>query len=58
MAKRKQRVKSRPAERPERAKVTAEEALKRMADFPKRKEQFIASVRKGKERPLPAGGQS
>jgi hypothetical protein len=50
MAKGKKRVESPPAERPKRVKVTAEEALKRMADFPKRKDQFIASVPKGKDR--------
>jgi hypothetical protein len=42
------------AERPERGKLTAEEILKRMQEFPKRKERFIASVRKGKNRGLSA----
>ncbi len=32
-------------ERPERAKISAEEALKRMNDFDKRKDKFIASIR-------------
>jgi hypothetical protein len=35
-------------ERPKRAKLTEEETLKRMESFESRKEQFIASVRKGK----------
>lgn len=40
--------------RPARAKVTREEALKRMEEFPKRKENFVATVRKGKNRSVPA----
>jgi hypothetical protein len=32
-------------QRPKRAKLTAEEALKRMEAFPERKEQIIARVR-------------
>jgi hypothetical protein len=35
-------------QRPPRAKLTAEESLERMEDFPKRRDKFIASVRKGK----------
>jgi hypothetical protein len=35
-------------DRPPRVKLTAKESLKRTQDFDKRKEQFIASVRKGK----------
>ena len=35
-------------QRPERVKLSAQESLKRMEDFPKRKEHFIASIRKGK----------
>jgi len=34
--------------RPPRAKLSPEEVRKRMEEFPKRKEAFIASVRKGK----------
>jgi hypothetical protein len=41
-------VKEVKIERPERAKLSAEESLKRMKDFDKRKEKFIASIRKGK----------
>lgn len=37
-----------------RAKLTAEESLKRMQEFAKRKEQFVASVRKGKDRGVSA----
>jgi hypothetical protein len=35
-------------ERPKRAKLTEAETLKRMESFDERKEQFVASVRKGK----------
>lgn len=37
-----------------RAQLTAEESLKRVQDFAKRKEQFVAAVRKGKNRSLSA----
>lgn len=40
--------------RPERVKLSREEVLKRMADFPKRKAKFIASIRKGKNRSVSA----
>jgi hypothetical protein len=33
--------------RPARAEVSAQEALKKMKEFSARKEQFVASVRKG-----------
>jgi hypothetical protein len=35
-------------ERPRRAKLSAEESLRRIAAFPERKEQIIAAVRKSK----------
>lgn len=35
-------------ERPPRLKLSAKESLKRTQEFDKRKEQFIAAVRKGK----------
>ncbi len=35
-------------ERPDRMKLSAEESLKRMNDFDKRKDKFIASIRKSK----------
>jgi hypothetical protein len=34
--------------RPPRAKLSPDEVRKRMEDFPKRRDAFIASVRKGK----------
>jgi hypothetical protein len=34
--------------RPPRAMISTEEALKRMKEFPKRKEQFLATARTGK----------
>ena len=34
--------------RPPRAKLTEEEVLKRMKEFPKRKERFLATARTGK----------
>jgi hypothetical protein len=37
-------------ERPPRAKLSAEESLKRTQEFDKRSEKFIASVREGKGR--------
>jgi hypothetical protein len=39
-------------ERPRRAVVSEKEALKRMKDFSKRKEQFLATARTGKGRSL------
>ncbi len=41
-------VKEIKIKRPERAKLSAEESLKRMKDFDKRKEKFIASIRESK----------
>ncbi len=35
-------------ERPERAKLTAEESLKRTEAFDERREHFIATIRQGK----------
>ena len=37
-------------ERPKRAKLTREESLKRVSEFAKRRERFIAIIRKGKGR--------
>ncbi len=48
MAKRMKDIKEIRIERPQRAKLSAKEVIKRMEDFPKRKEKFIATVRKGK----------
>lgn len=54
MAKGKKRGKNPPAERPERVRLTPEESLKRMQEFHQRKEQFVAAVRKGKDRSVSA----
>jgi hypothetical protein len=35
-------------ERPERARLSEKESLKRLEEFPRRKEKLIAAVRKGK----------
>ena len=43
-----QEVQEVKVQRPKRARLTAEESLKRMEDFPQRKEQIIAAVRKSK----------
>lgn len=54
MAKGKKQPKSRPAGRAERVKLSPEESLKRVQEFSKRKEGFVAAVRKGKNRSVPA----
>ena len=54
MAKSKKQAKSRPTGRAERIKLAPEESLKRMQAFDKRKEAFVAAVRKGKNRSVPA----
>lgn len=41
-------VKEVKVERPPRAKVSEKDALKRMKEFSKRKEQFLATARTGK----------
>jgi hypothetical protein len=40
--------------RPERTKLSREESLKRMGEFPRRKGKFIAAIRKGKNRSVSA----
>ena len=52
MAKRLKDVKDLTVTRPARAKVSAKDALKKMKEFAKRKEQFVATVRKGPNRGL------
>jgi hypothetical protein len=47
-------VKELKVQRPPRATVSEKEALERMADFPKRKAQFLATARTGKSRNLPS----
>jgi hypothetical protein len=54
MAKRKKRPGSIRPGQAKRAKISAEESLKRMEEFPGRKEQFVAAVRKGTNRSVPA----
>jgi hypothetical protein len=53
MAKKRKEIEERQIERPERAQLSAEESLKRMKEFAQRKEQFVAAVRKGKNRSIP-----
>jgi hypothetical protein len=53
MAKKTKRVKS-SGFRSDRAKLTPEETLKRMEEFPKRREKFIAAIRKNKNRGISA----
>jgi hypothetical protein len=48
MAKRLKDLKEAKTERPPRVKLSPKESLKRTVDFEKRKEQFVAAVRKGK----------
>jgi len=48
MAKRLKDLKELKIERPPRVKLSVKESLKRTQEFDKRKEQFIASIRKGK----------
>jgi len=48
MAKRLRDIKEIKIERPQRAKLSAEESLRRTEEFDKRREKFIASIRKGK----------
>ncbi len=48
MTKKAKVIKEIKIERPERAKLSAEESLKRMNDFIKRKEKFVASIRESK----------
>jgi hypothetical protein len=48
MARRLKDLKEVKIERPPRLKLSAKESVKRTQEFDKRKEQFIAAVRKGK----------
>ncbi len=49
-----QEVQEVKVQRPKRAKLSAEESLKRMEAFPERKEKIVAAVRKSKDRSLPS----
>ena len=44
------RQKKTPTAKSRRAKLSADESLKRISSFAKRKENFIATLRKGKDR--------
>jgi len=48
MARRLKDLKELKIERPPRLKLSAKESLKRTQEFEKRKEQFVAAIRKGK----------
>ena len=48
MARRLKDIKEIKIEGPPRSKLSAKEVIKRMEEFPKRREQFIATVRKRK----------
>ena len=48
--KRAKEIKELKVERPPRAKVSERDALKRIKEFAKRKEQFLATARTGKSR--------
>jgi hypothetical protein len=50
MAKDKKRLKDVPTGRAHRAKLAAEESLKRLREFPRRKERFVATVRESTDR--------
>jgi hypothetical protein len=50
----KSKVRAKPKTKPQRAKLSADESLKRMSNFAGRKESFIATVRKSKNRSLSA----
>ncbi len=47
MTKKLDEVKELKIERPERARLSEEESLKRMQELPRRKEKLIATVREG-----------
>jgi hypothetical protein len=49
MAKKLKQVQEVRTERPARAKLTPEESVRRMQEFPKRREKFIAAIRKSFE---------
>jgi hypothetical protein len=54
MAKKQQKIVELKIERPERAKLSPQESLKHMQNFPQRKERFVAAIREGKSRSVPA----
>ncbi len=54
MAKKRDGIEEVKIVRPERVKLSREESLKRMREFPTRKGKFIATIRKGKNRGVSA----
>jgi hypothetical protein len=54
MAKKQPRKQMKKSVSSERVKLTPEESLERMREFPKRMEAFIAAARKGKNRSVSA----
>lgn len=50
MSEKAKQTKNGKPKRSDRLKLTAEESLKRMEEFPKRRESIIAAVRKNKSR--------
>jgi hypothetical protein len=54
MAKKPTRTKKPRTALGQRVELTADESLKRMRDFPKRMEAFVAAARKGKNRSVSA----
>ena len=49
MGKKVEEIRELKIERPQRAKVSEEESLRRMQEFRKRKEKLVAAVRKGQD---------
>lgn len=54
MAKKPRQTKQPQAGRSKRVKLSPDESLKRVKEFDQRKEAFIAALRKGKNRSVPA----
>jgi hypothetical protein len=54
MAKKQPKIVELKIERPEREKLAPQESLKRMHNFPQRKERFVAAIREGKSRGVSA----
>jgi hypothetical protein len=54
MAKNRAKTEDAKIVRSERVKLSRQESLKRMREFPKRKGRFIAAIRKGKNRSVSA----
>jgi hypothetical protein len=48
MTKKRDKIQCAKTVRPERVKLSREESLKRVREFPKRKGKFILSIRKGR----------